>query len=160
MVSLQSEFFVLLLLAVVFLAAGILIGIRMSSLRAEAKFVAILQQKEAEWGQVSDAERRAALAKSRQVIGGSFSEQLAPYLPDFPFDPTEARFVGKPVDFIVFRGLSSGVVDEVVFVEVKSGKSRLNRNESSIRNAVTTGRVSFFEYRVPAGITGEPGINP
>ncbi|MFZ5627758.1 MAG: Holliday junction resolvase-like protein [Spirochaetota bacterium] len=147
----------LLLLAVIFLAAGIFIGIRISSLRAEAKFVSILQQKEVEWGQASDAERRAALAKSRQVIGGTFSEQLAPYLPDFPFDPTEARFIGKPVDFVVFRGLSAGAVDEVVFVEVKSGKSRLNRNETSIRQAVASGRVSFVEYRVPAGITSVSG---
>ncbi|GAB4442142.1 MAG: hypothetical protein OHK0011_24550 [Turneriella sp.] len=90
------------------------------------------------------------------MIGGTFSEQPAAYLPDFPFDPTEARFIGKPVDFVVFRGLSAGVVGEVVFVKVQSGKSRLNRNESSIWNAVTTGRVSFFEYRAPAGITREP----
>lgn len=157
MVTGPNEFAVLLLLAVVFLAAGIFIGVRISSLRAEAKFVSILQQKENEWGQAADADRRAALAKSRQVIGGSFSEQLAPYLPDFPFDPTEARFIGKPVDFVVFRGLSAGVVDEVIFVEVKSGKSRLNRNETSIRQAVSAGRVSFFEYRVPGGITSEPG---
>ncbi|HMV35211.1 MAG TPA: Holliday junction resolvase-like protein [Turneriella sp.] len=157
MASGQTEFVVILLLAVVFLAAGVFIGVRISSLRAEAKFVSILQQKEAEWGQSAEAERRQALAKSRQVIGGSFSEQLAPYLPDFPFDPTEARFIGKPVDFVVFRGLAAGAVEELVFVEVKSGKSRLNRNESSIRHAVAAGRVSFFEYRVPAGITSEPG---
>lgn len=157
MVAGQSDFLVLLLLAVVFLAAGILIGMRISILRAESRFVAILQQKQAEWETAADMQRRAALAKSRQVIGGTFSEQLAPYLPDFPFDPTEARFVGKPVDFVVFRGLSSGSVGEIVFVEVKSGKSRLNRNESSIRQAVNSGRVSFFEYRVPGAITSERG---
>ena len=51
------------------------------------------------------AERKAAIARSRQIIGGNFSEQLAPYLPDFPYDPTEARFIGKPVDFLVFSGI-------------------------------------------------------
>ncbi|HNA79991.1 MAG TPA: hypothetical protein PKY99_11085, partial [Turneriella sp.] len=70
MASGQTEFVVILLLAVVFLAAGVFIGVRISSLRAEAKFVSILQQKEAEWGQSAEAERRQALAKSRQVIGG------------------------------------------------------------------------------------------
>lgn len=143
--------------AVIALAAGILIGAHLSRLRAENKFVQILQQKETEWQSAAEELKKAALVKSRQIIGGTFSEQLAPFLPDFPFDPTEARFIGKPVDFVVFRGLAAGAVEELVFVEVKSGKSRLNRNESSIRHAVAAGRVSFFEYRVPAGITSEPG---
>jgi len=34
--------------------------------------------------------------KSRAVLGGQFSEQLAPFLPDFKYLPTECRFVGKP----------------------------------------------------------------
>lgn len=139
--------------AIVVLAAGILIGARLSHLRAENKFVQILQQKEIEWQAASEDMRKAALAKSRQVIGGSFSEQLAPFLPDFPFDPTEARFIGKPVDFLVFRGLSAGQIDEVVFVEVKSGTSRLNSNEQSLKNCIEHKKVSFAEYRVPAGVT-------
>lgn len=142
--------------AVVVLAAGILIGTRISHLRAENKFVQILQQKEAEWLASSEEMRKVALAKSRQVIGGSFSEQLAPFLPGFPFDPTEARFIGKPVDFLVFRGLAAGQVEEVVFVEVKSGASRLNSNEQTLKNCIEQKKVSFFEYRVPAAITAVP----
>ncbi|MBX3722194.1 MAG: hypothetical protein KF713_10185 [Turneriella sp.] len=140
--------------AVVLIAAGILIGMSLARLRAENRFVEILKQKEAEWGVAAEEDRRAALARSRAVIGGNFSEQLAPFFPDFPFDPTEARFVGKPVDFLVFRGLSSGRVDSVVFVEVKSGSSRLNRNESALREAIEARRVEFVEYRVPAGLNG------
>ncbi len=144
---------VLVFAALVVLAAGILIGTRLSHLRAENKFVQILRQKETEWQLVAEDMRKAALAKSRQVIGGSFSEQLAPFLPDFPFDPTEARFIGKPVDFLVFRGLAAGQIDEVVFVEVKSGASRLNSNEQSLRSCIEQKKVSFAEYRVPVGIT-------
>ncbi len=141
--------------ALIVLAAGILVGSRLSHLRAENKFVQILQQKEIEWQAASDDMRKAALVKSRQVIGGSFSEQLAPFLPDFPFDPTEARFIGKPVDFLVFRGLAGGQIDEVVFVEVKSGLSRLNSNEQSLKNCIEQKKVSFVEYRVPAGLTAQ-----
>ena len=56
------------------------------------------------------ADRRAkeAVAQSRAVLGGRFTEQMAPYLPEFRYDPTEARFIGGPIDFIVFPGLSSG----------------------------------------------------
>lgn len=142
--------------AILLLAAGILIGMRISHLRAENKFLQVLQLKETEWQSLSDADKKQSLAKSRAVIGGNFSEQLAPYLPDFPFDPTEVRFVGKPVDLVVFRGLSSGQVSEVLFVEIKSGQSKLNRNELSVRDAVTQGRVSFVEYRVPHDLT-RPG---
>ncbi len=149
--------FVYMFAAIVVLAAGILVGSRLSHLRAENKFVRILQQKEIEWQAASEDMRKAALAKSRQVIGGSFSEQLAPFLPGFPFDPTEARFIGKPVDFLVFRGLAGGQIDEVVFVEVKSGLSRLNSNEQSMKNCIEQKRVSFAEYRVPTEITAQSG---
>jgi predicted Holliday junction resolvase-like endonuclease len=37
------------------------------------------------------------------VLGGMFAEQLAAYLPDFPFSSTEAKFIGAPIDFLVFR---------------------------------------------------------
>jgi predicted Holliday junction resolvase-like endonuclease len=139
--------------AVLMIAAGIFIGFQFARLRAETKFVQILRQKESEWAATAEVNRRSSLAASRAVIGGHFSEQLAPYLPGFPFDPTEARFIGKPVDFVVFRGLSEGSVTHVSFVEVKSGSSRMNRNEISVREAVQAGRVEFVEYRVPEALT-------
>ena len=44
-----------------------------------------------------EALRRQAISRSRAVLGGRFTEQLAPYLPEFKYDPTEARFIGSPV---------------------------------------------------------------
>ena len=96
-----------------------------------------------------EGERSDAVKRSRAVLGGQFSEQLAPFLPDFPGDPTEVRFIGKPVDFISFSGASRGTVDEVVFIEVKTGESALSTVERSLRNAVRDGRVRYVEYRVP-----------
>jgi predicted Holliday junction resolvase-like endonuclease len=95
------------------------------------------------------AERDDAVRRSRAVLGGLAAEQLAPWLPGFPFDPTEVRFVGKPVDFIAFVGASSGRIDEVVFVEVKSGGAAASGVERSLRDAVRKGRVRWEEYRVP-----------
>ena len=126
------------LACVLFLAIGISVGARIGALRAERALSGRL-----------DAERRDAVKRSRAVLGGQFSEQLAPYLPGFPGDPTEARFIGKPVDFISFSGSSAGAVDEVLFIEVKSGLSRLSRVERSLREAVESGRVRYVEYRVP-----------
>ena len=92
--------------------------------------------------------RKNAILKSRAVLTGQFSEQLAPFLPDFEFKPTECRFIGKPVDFLVFRGLDNREIDEVVFVEVKSGGARLSNVERRLKEAVIDKRVRCEEYRV------------
>jgi predicted Holliday junction resolvase-like endonuclease len=97
--------------------------------------------------------RRMAAARSRSVLTGQFSEQLAPFLPDFPYSPTEARFLGRPVDFVVFRGLDGRDPTEIVFVEVKSGNASLSTAERRLREAVESGRVRWEEYRVPHGLT-------
>jgi predicted Holliday junction resolvase-like endonuclease len=74
--------------------------------------------------------KREAVKRSRSVLSGIFAEQFAPYLPDFPFSPTEAKFIGAPIDFLVFKGIDAQHIDEVIFVEVKSGSARMNSNEA------------------------------
>lgn len=93
--------------------------------------------------------RKDAILKSRSVLSGLFSEQLAPFLPGFNFKPTECKFLGKPVDFIVFKGLDDKKVDEVVFVEVKSGKSKLSNVEKSLKETIKNKKVKWEEYRIP-----------
>ena len=97
--------------------------------------------------------RKDAILKSRSVLGGLFSEQLAPFFPNFNFKPTECRFLGKPIDFIVFKGLDDKKVNEVVFVEVKSGKSKLSFVEKSLKEAIKNKKVSWEEYRIPEEVT-------
>mgnify|MGYP000597045188 FL=1 len=94
--------------------------------------------------------REDAVKRSRAVLNGQFSEQMAAFFPGFPADPTEIRFVGKPVDFVAFQGLSTGTVDEVLFVEVKTGNSALSKVERSLRDAVEKKNVRYAEYRIPA----------
>lgn len=97
--------------------------------------------------------RQEAINKSRAVLGGQFSEQLAPFLPNFPYNPTEARFIGKPIDFLVFKGMDEKNITEVVFVEVKSGKARMNPVEKTLKDVVANKKVSWAEYRIPEEIT-------
>ncbi|QEJ96519.1 hypothetical protein DWQ65_07630 [Treponema phagedenis] len=93
--------------------------------------------------------REDAVKRSRAVLGGQFSEQIAPFLPGFPADPTEIRFIGKPIDFIAFVGNSMEDISEVLFIEVKSGKSELSKTEKSLKRAIESGFVRWVEYRVP-----------
>src|SRR5262249_40523194 len=65
--------------------------------------------------------RQDAVMRSQAVTTGKVFEQIVPHLPEFEFNPKDARFIGSPVDFVVFDGLSDGDSCRVVFVEVKTG---------------------------------------
>ena len=93
--------------------------------------------------------RQDSVDRSRATLSGQFLEKLAPHLPDFPYDPTDVRFIGTPVDYVVFDGLAEGAVDEVVFLEVKSGRSTLSSSQRRVRDAVEAGAVRWDVYRVP-----------
>lgn len=91
--------------------------------------------------------RKDAVKRSRAVLGGQFAEQIAPFLPGFPCNPADARFVGKPVDFIAFPGLAEGKpIEEILIVEVKTGNSKLSAREKEIRDLVEKGKVRYAEY--------------
>lgn len=93
--------------------------------------------------------RRDTLRRSQAVVAGKATEHLAPYLPDFPFDPRDARFLGSPIDFVVFDGLSQGELREIVFVEVKTGAgATLTSRERQVRDAVQARRLDWHELRV------------
>ncbi|MBR0486830.1 MAG: Holliday junction resolvase [Treponema sp.] len=93
--------------------------------------------------------RKDAIKRSRAVLGGLAGEQIAPYLPGFPCNPAEVRFVGKPVDYIGFEGAASGEeIKEILFIEVKTGQSQLSERERQIKNAVESGRVRYVEYHL------------
>lgn len=102
--------------------------------------------------------RKDAIMKSRAVLGGQFSEQLAPYLPNFQYLPTECKFLGKPIDFMVFKGMDNKKIDEVIFVEVKSGNSKLNAHEKNLKDTINKKRVKWVEYRIPEGLTEKKDI--
>lgn len=92
--------------------------------------------------------RDDSVSRSRSVLKGKIAEQMAPFLPDFPYSPADARFIGSPVDFVVFDGYTEvkdngGSDIRVVLLEIKKGSGRLSRTESLIQTAVEEGRVSW-----------------
>lgn len=129
----MTELKVIIFVALVFLAVGYLLGY----FRGKRK---IAQAK------------KEALQRQRPILGGLISEQIATLLPDFPKDlkTSEARFIGKPIDFLFFKGMDEQDITEVVFVEVKSGASSLSSIERKLRNAIQEKRVEWREYRLPA----------
>jgi predicted Holliday junction resolvase-like endonuclease len=91
--------------------------------------------------------RRDAIQRSQATIVGLVHEQLLPYLPDFPWNPKDARFLGSPVDLVVFDGLDDGQLRQIVLVEVKTGASVLTARERQVRDVIRAGAVQWRELR-------------
>jgi predicted Holliday junction resolvase-like endonuclease len=81
--------------------------------------------------------------KSSQAVRyGKLTEQFIPFTEQFPFDPALFRFLGEPVDGIIFDS------DSVVFCEFKTGKSQLSQKQRRIKELVESGKVKWLEFRL------------
>jgi hypothetical protein len=75
---------------------------------------------------------------------GKVTEHIVPYLPGFDLDPKDIRFLGTPIDLIAFKGLNASVEEvEIVFVEIKTGRSVLSAREKAVKKAVEEKKVSW-----------------
>lgn len=92
--------------------------------------------------------RRDAITRSSAVIRGQVTEHLIPYFPNFPFNPKEARFIGSPVDYLIFDGVDEEEMRKIVFLEIKTNGSRLNARQRRIKEAVDKGRIEWRELRI------------
>jgi predicted Holliday junction resolvase-like endonuclease len=92
--------------------------------------------------------RKDALTKSRAVLKGKIAEQMAPLLDAFPFHPADARFIGSPIDYLVFVGYHRNDPTEVVLVDIKTGNARLSPIERKIERLVQAKRVRWMTITV------------
>lgn len=128
--------------------AGILFSFFLIILLLSAGFIAGKFFSKYKLGKLIKEERKKAVRQSRAVIEGQCAENFAPFFPDFPGDPSEAHFLGKPVDYIVFSGSSKEEISEIIFVEIKTGSSALTRTEKSLKDAVKNKKISWKEVRL------------
>jgi predicted Holliday junction resolvase-like endonuclease len=124
------------------LALGILIGIVVASM-----YFIIWRLR------YSAAIRENAVQRSLAVTAGKVHEQLVPYLPEFGFNPKDARFLGSPVDLVIFDGLAAGAVRRVVFLEVKTGGAALTTRERQVRDVIDAREVVWAELRLNRSAT-------
>jgi len=92
--------------------------------------------------------RKDAIEKSRAVTIGKVTEHVVPFFPNFNHNPKDARFIGTPVDFVVFDGLDEGAIRKITFMEVKTNSSSLSTRERQIRNAIKQQLVEWEELRI------------
>lgn len=92
--------------------------------------------------------REDSIKRSKSTISGKIMETFAPYLPSFPYNPKDCRFLGTPNDFIIFNGMDEGKITEVIILEIKSGQSSLSSRQRDLRNTVQDGNVRWEELKV------------
>jgi Predicted secreted endonuclease distantly related to archaeal Holliday junction resolvase len=131
-------FFILVLMTI---SIGYLIGRKLTEARKRAE----IEKWKVKW---EKSIRADAVKKSRAVVEGRVTEQLAPYLPDFGYKADDARFLGSPVDLVIFDGLSLNDPTEIVFIEVKKGSSTLSPKEKKIKALIEEKRVRWELYRI------------
>jgi len=93
-------------------------------------------------------QRADAVKRSRSVIEGQVFEQLIPHFPQWNHTPSEARFIGSPIDYIVFDGMSKGQPEKISFVEVKKGQSSTSPLQNKIKKLVKEGKVEWETLKV------------
>ncbi len=144
--------FLVVLAAVAVLAALVVLALWLAERRRDA---ARIQQLLVDRDRSLADARRESVEKSRSTLKGRIAEQLAPLLPGFAYLPADARFIGDPIDYLVFNGYtavrdeaSGGDGLEIVLLEVKQGTSTLSPFQRAVARAVEEGRVRFEVCRV------------
>jgi len=99
-----------------------------------------------------DLEKSKQLATERVTITttavniGKILEKVLPTMDDFRWALPDCRFLGDPIDLVTFNGCSQNKIESISFIEVKSGKARLNKNQRLVRDAVQDKSVLYEVY--------------
>jgi len=141
---------VVVVIFIVFIVLSIALSNYITRLKFERRFREWRDEEILKWQTEIEQARKSAVTQSRAVLGGKFTEQMVPYFPDFKYDPTEVRFIGSPIDLIVFPGLAKGDPEEIVILEIKTGKSgQLTPVQKKIRQLIEAGMVRWDEIYRP-----------
>jgi predicted Holliday junction resolvase-like endonuclease len=141
---------------------GIILGIILTTLilsnsrngRIKAEYEQYIAELELKHQQDLAQAQKRSVNTSRAVLKGKMAEQLAPILPEFPYLPSDAKFLGDPIDYVIFNGYTdlrdgSGRDNiEIILVDIKSGGARLTKGQQAIAEAIKQGRVRFETIRI------------
>ena len=123
--------------------------------RIKAEYEQYITELELKHQQDLTQAQKRSVNTSRAVLKGKIAEQLAPILPEFPYLPSDAKFLGDPIDYVIFNGYTdlrdgAGQVDdlEVILVDIKSGGARLTKGQQAIAEAIKQGRIRFETIRI------------
>lgn len=107
------------------------------------------EQKIKEWLEKEEERiRKDAIERSARTLSGKTLEKLVPFLERFPYDAHDIRWLGDPIDLVIFDGQSKDELEQIVFCEVKSGESKLTKGQNKIKELVERKKVKWEEFRI------------
>ncbi|RNJ80398.1 MAG: hypothetical protein D9C04_01565 [Nitrosopumilus sp. B06] len=74
---------------------------------------------------------------------GTTVEKTLPAHGNLELKMSDSRFLGEPIDLILFDGLSKNRVDKITFIEIKTGAGRLNDHQKQTRDAINDHKVEW-----------------
>jgi len=142
---------------VIFLLTGLLIGILLTYVLLRKSIAISYEARFSQWQREYEEKiRESTLKASRAILKGRIGEQMAALLPVFKYQPADARFIGNPIDYIIFDGYTD-VKDRkserpitIVFMDIKTGISGLTPVQKMIKESVEKGRVKWETLRLSA----------
>ncbi|MCL4376084.1 hypothetical protein M1558_01165 [Candidatus Parvarchaeota archaeon] len=131
---------------------GLITGLVVISIASFFILKYLLKKKIEQWEKY---EMQKALEKTvniqRPILKGKISEQLFPVLYEKEGDLSDLRFLGNPIDYIKFEGLSNLSETQKIrikFIEIKTGNAKLNSNEEAVKKAVQDKEVYWEEITI------------
>jgi predicted Holliday junction resolvase-like endonuclease len=105
--------------------------------------------------EVENQMKNDILKRSRAVLKGKIAEQIVPFLADFKYNPSDARFIGSPIDYVIFDGYTD-VKDRridrpitIILADIKTGKNvELTPSQRSIKQALDQKRIRWEIIRL------------
>lgn len=137
---------------IITLILGLIIGVVLAYLFLKAKINAQLYKWKIDFKkEFEDKIKRETLERSRAALKGRVGEQLAPLLPMFKYEPSDARFLGSPVDYIIFEGHTQETPKGVTFADIKTGKTaKLTKMQSEFKKIIEEGKVKWETIHIGA----------
>jgi predicted Holliday junction resolvase-like endonuclease len=90
--------------------------------------------------------RQDSRKRSVRSVLGKIAEFLIPFSAYLEqYNPKDMRFIGSPIDFIIFDGIEEEREDvKIIFVEVKTGTSALTKRQKAIRKAIDEKNIGWI----------------
>jgi len=88
---------------------------------------------------------KGAEKKAMEVGVGKIMEKILPTCADFPLAVTDCRPLFEPIDILAFKGMTTGRLESIIFIEIKTGGARLNDHQKSVKDAVEDKKVVYRE---------------
>lgn len=110
-----------------------------------------------EFEQAYEERKKEAAKKSsdgaRNTLRGQLLQQFAPTLKG-DYNLFDYRFLGDFADYIIIDGYTevkdgkAKDIRDIIFVEIKTGESKLSKHQQAVKRAIEEGRVKWGEVKL------------